>query len=116
MALLGKVKLGIEQPVARFLDVTDDLSQQVAGLDKKVRVACDWTLELLFPKDVCVVHDLPHRCDPDHTAPPPNGVSSTDIKLLGREQIARSRCNYGRAVNEVHAARESDESVALISP
>jgi hypothetical protein len=30
-------------------------------LDKKVRVAFDWTLDLLFPKDVCAVHDLPAR-------------------------------------------------------
>src|SRR5438046_2774471 len=33
------------------------------GLDKKVRVAFDWTLDLLFPKDVCAVHDLPYRRD-----------------------------------------------------
>jgi len=32
-------------------------------LDKKVRVAFDWTLDLLFPKDVCAVHDLPCRRD-----------------------------------------------------
>ena len=36
---------------------------KLPGLDKKVRVAFDWTLDLLFPKDVCVVHDLPHRRD-----------------------------------------------------
>jgi NADH dehydrogenase len=35
---------------------------KLPGLDKKVRVAFDWTLDLLFPKDVCAVHDLPaHR-------------------------------------------------------
>jgi hypothetical protein len=28
------------------------------ALDKKVRVAFDWTLDLLFPKDVCVVYDF----------------------------------------------------------
>jgi hypothetical protein len=32
-------------------------------MDKKVRVAFDWTLDLLFPKDVCAVHDLPSRRD-----------------------------------------------------
>jgi NADH dehydrogenase len=32
---------------------------KLPGLDKKVRVAFDWTLDLLFPKDVCAVHDLP---------------------------------------------------------
>ncbi len=34
---------------------------KLPGLDKKVRVAFDWTLDLLFPKDVCAVHDLPYR-------------------------------------------------------
>ncbi len=60
---------------------------KLPGLDKKVRVAFDWTLDLLFPKDVCVVHDLPHRCDPDRMAPINNGVSSTDIKLLGANKL-----------------------------
>ena len=36
---------------------------KLPGLDKKVRVAFDWTLDLLFPKDVCAVHDLPRRRD-----------------------------------------------------
>jgi hypothetical protein len=31
-------------------------------LDKKVRVAFDWTLDLLFPKDVCAIYEPdPHR-------------------------------------------------------
>jgi NADH dehydrogenase len=34
---------------------------KLPGLDKKVRVAFDWTLDLLFPKDVCAVYDLDHR-------------------------------------------------------
>jgi len=34
---------------------------KLPGLDKKVRVALDWTLDLLFRKDVCAVHDLPTR-------------------------------------------------------
>jgi len=33
---------------------------KLPGLDKKIRVAFDWTLDLLFPKDVCAVHDLDH--------------------------------------------------------
>jgi len=36
---------------------------KLPGLDKKVRVAFDWTLDLLFGKDVCAVHDLPSRAD-----------------------------------------------------
>ena len=34
---------------------------KLPGLDKKVRVAFDWTLDLIFPKDVCAVHDLSSR-------------------------------------------------------
>jgi NADH:ubiquinone reductase (H+-translocating) len=36
---------------------------KLPGLDKKVRVAFDWTLDLLFPKDVCAVYDLDTRRD-----------------------------------------------------
>jgi hypothetical protein len=31
---------------------------KLPGLDKKIRVAFDWTLDLLFLKDVCAVYDL----------------------------------------------------------
>jgi NADH dehydrogenase len=34
---------------------------KLPGIDKKVRVAFEWTLDLLFRKDVCAVHDLPSR-------------------------------------------------------
>jgi NADH:ubiquinone reductase (H+-translocating) len=33
---------------------------KLPGLDKKIRVAFDWTLDLLFPKDVCAIYDLDH--------------------------------------------------------
>ena len=36
---------------------------KLPGLDKKVRVAFDWTLDLIFPKDVCAVHDVDRRRD-----------------------------------------------------
>ena len=36
---------------------------KLPGLDKKIRVAFDWTLDLLFPKDVCAVYDLDHSRD-----------------------------------------------------
>ena len=36
---------------------------KLPGLDKKVRVAFDWTLDLLFPKDVCAVHEVSDRRD-----------------------------------------------------
>jgi NADH dehydrogenase len=48
---------------------------KLPGLDKKIRVAFDWTLDLLFPKDVCAIYDLDHSRDflrRDHTNPPGN--------------------------------------------
>jgi NADH dehydrogenase len=36
---------------------------KLPGLDKKIRVAFDWTLDLLFPKDVCAVYDLENSRD-----------------------------------------------------
>src|SRR5438876_4211008 len=36
---------------------------KLPGLDKKARVAFDWTLDLLFRKDVCAVHNLPPRAN-----------------------------------------------------
>src|SRR5580765_5252269 len=36
---------------------------KLPGLDKKVRVAFDWTLDLLFRKDVCAVYDLDNSRD-----------------------------------------------------
>jgi NADH dehydrogenase len=39
---------------------------KLPGLDKKVRVAFDWTLDLLFPKDVCAVYTLDHHRDFHH--------------------------------------------------
>ena len=80
---------------------------KLPGLDKKVRVAFDWTLDLLFPKDVCAVYDHDHRRDfhrPDHAMntagnngdSPPNthqsvpssmGVGLTRIETLPGEAI-----------------------------
>ncbi len=36
---------------------------KLPGFDKKVRVAFEWTLDLLFRKDVCAVHDLRSRAN-----------------------------------------------------
>jgi len=36
---------------------------KLPGLDKKVRVAFDWTLDLLFPKDVCAIYEPDRRRD-----------------------------------------------------
>jgi NADH:quinone reductase (non-electrogenic) len=42
---------------------------KLPGLDKKVRVAFEWTLDLLFRKDVCAVHHTPRRSDCYHEEP-----------------------------------------------
>ncbi len=36
---------------------------KLPGLDRKIRVAFEWTLDLLFRKDVCAVHHRPSRSD-----------------------------------------------------
>jgi NADH dehydrogenase len=51
---------------------------KLPGLDKKVRVAFDWTLDLFFPKDVCAVLGLDHprdfhRQDHERNMAGPNG-------------------------------------------
>src|SRR6202035_6114270 len=38
---------------------------KLPGFHNKVRGAVDWTLDLLFPKDVCAVYDLDRRRDFD---------------------------------------------------
>jgi NADH dehydrogenase len=60
---------------------------KLPGLDKKVRVAFDWTLDLLFPKDVCAVHDLDQRRDfrrPDYAVNTPanNGDHEATARRL----------------------------------
>ena len=59
---------------------------KLPGLDKKVRVAFDWTLDLLFPKDVCAVHDLPaHRGFKRHDDRPPS------LEYLGKALVDHVR-------------------------
>ena len=61
---------------------------KLPGLDKKVRVAFDWTLDLLFPKDVCVIHDLRQDRDFDRAEPPRKVASSNDLELFGANKLA----------------------------
>jgi NADH:ubiquinone reductase (H+-translocating) len=68
---------------------------KLPGLDKKVRVAFDWTLDLLFPKDVCAVHDLDQRRDfhwPDHAG---NASGNNGDHEMGSEQLNRRKCAGG---------------------
>ena len=65
---------------------------KLPGLDKKVRVAFDWTLDLLFPKDVCAVHDLDQRRDfrwPDHAG---NASGNNGDHEIGSAQLNWREC------------------------
>ena len=63
---------------------------KLPGLDKKVRVAFDWTLDLLFPKDVCAVHDLPYRRDFHRLEPIKDAVGSNGHYQLSARQSVHS--------------------------
>jgi hypothetical protein len=59
---------------------------KLPGLDKKVRVAFDWTLDLLFPKDVCAVQDLEPRIDsPGLRRVPSMSRNVSPRNAMGRE-------------------------------
>ena len=68
---------------------------KLPGLDKKVRVAFDWTLDLLFPKDVCAVHDLDQHRDfrwPDHAG---NTFGNNGDHEIGSAQLNWRECPGG---------------------
>ncbi|PYJ32268.1 MAG: hypothetical protein DME79_08890 [Verrucomicrobia bacterium] len=61
---------------------------KLPGLDKKIRVAFDWTLDLLFPKDVCAVYDLD-----DH---------GRNFRWLGQgKKTCRNKDDYQSAAGEL---------------
>jgi len=63
---------------------------KLPGLDKKIRVAFDWTLDLLFPKDVCAVYDLD-----DH---------GRNFRWLGQgKKTVRNKDDYQSAARELVA-------------
>src|SRR6266516_6614795 len=68
---------------------------KLPGLDKKVRVAFDWTLDLLFPKDVCAVHDLPSRADFYRLEPIKDAVGNNGDHQLSARQPVRSNMENG---------------------
>jgi NADH:ubiquinone reductase (H+-translocating) len=58
---------------------------KLPGVDKKIRVAFDWTLDLLFPKDVCALHDSDycrdhHRQDHSKIAIESNGDYQVTVR------------------------------------
>src|SRR5213075_510683 len=63
---------------------------KLPGLDKKIRVAFDWTLDLLFPKDVCAVYDLDQH--------------GRNFRWLGRDKkTVRNKDDYQSAARELVA-------------
>jgi len=67
---------------------------KLPGLDKKVRVVFDWTLDLLFPKDVCAVYDLPYRRDFHRLEPIKDAARSNgDYQLNARQPVHSSMGN-----------------------
>jgi len=68
---------------------------KLPGLDKKVRVAFDWTLDLLFPKDVCAVYDVDQRHDFHRLEPINDAVGSSGDYQLSARQPVRSNMENG---------------------
>jgi NADH dehydrogenase len=74
---------------------------KLPGLDKKVRVAFDWTLDLLFPKDVCAVHDFDQRRDfrwPDHAE---NSSASNGKHEAGTHQLVNTRTGSAGRISRI---------------
>jgi NADH dehydrogenase len=67
---------------------------KLPGLDKKVRVAFDWTLDLLFPKDVCAVYDVDQRRDFDRQDHTRNMLENNgDYQVTARQPVHSSMGN-----------------------
>src|SRR5438093_7818704 len=88
---------------------------KLPGLDKKIRVAFDWTLDLLFPKDVCAVHDLPYRRDfhrPDqalHTVGNNGDYQSSARQLMHSRMESGPRDTSYSDVNEMEVRPQKVE-------
>jgi NADH dehydrogenase len=73
---------------------------KLPGLDKKVRVVFDWTLDLLFPKDVCAVYDLDHRRDFDRQDHTRNMLGNNgDYQLSARQPVHSNMGNELEALS-----------------
>jgi len=85
---------------------------KLPGLDKKVRVAFDWTLDLLFPKDVCAVYDLDTRRDfhwPDHVGNTSgnNGYHESAERWLIPTHAGNDVAQIARSSNQLVSAARS---------
>jgi len=69
---------------------------KLPGLDKKVRVAFDWTLDLLFPKDVCAVYDFGQGRDFHRQDQTRNALGNNDdYQVTARQPVHSSMGNAG---------------------
>ena len=68
---------------------------KLPGLDKKVRVAFDWTLDLLFPKDVCAVYDHDHSRGFHHSDHTVNGAGNNGDSPPRTDRPAPSTMGIG---------------------
>lgn len=79
---------------------------KLPGLDKKVRVAFDWTLDLLFPKDVCAVYDLDHHRDFDRQDHTRNVLGNNgDYQVTARQPVHSSIGNGLRRIEPLGTER-----------
>src|SRR6267143_797852 len=73
---------------------------KLPGLDKKVRVVFDWTLDLLFPKDVCAIYDLPYSRDFHRREPIKDAVGSNgDYQLSVRQPVPSTNRTVPNAIH-----------------
>jgi NADH:quinone reductase (non-electrogenic) len=68
---------------------------KLPGLDKKVRVAFDWTLDLLFPKDVCAVYDHDHSREFHRPDQPLNTAGNNGYSPPSTHQSVHSSMGIG---------------------
>jgi NADH:quinone reductase (non-electrogenic) len=72
---------------------------KLPGLDKKVRVAFDWTLDLLFPKDVCAIYDHDHHRDFDRRDHTRNALGNNgDSQVTARQPV---RSQHGKGLRRI---------------
>jgi NADH:ubiquinone reductase (H+-translocating) len=87
---------------------------KLPGLDKKVRVAFDWTLDLPFPKDVCAIYDLDHRRDfhrQEHTR---NTLGNNGDYQVTTRQLVHSRMGNGLTRTDLLEPSDMDDQTLKI--
>jgi hypothetical protein len=87
---------------------------KLPGLDKKVRVAFDWTLDLLFPKDVCAVHDLPYRRDFHRRDQATHAVGHNGDYELNARQLVHSSVENGPRESSRSEANEVERQTQKV--